>query len=144
MVQNTNDGSTAQPRLRIDISSGNLNGLPAYYPTPQGDDQALHHAAQAVGFMGIQDGDPEICAALGLAYGKSGRASVVGEAKVLAEKAKSLNADCVTLHVGWGIESEDETYALVEDVLNASAQINIPLYIETHRATITQDMWRTV
>ena len=144
MVQNTNDGSAAQPSLRIDISWGNLNGLPAYYPTPQGNDRELHEAAKAAGFMGIQDGDPELCASLGLAYGMSGRASVIGEAKVLAERARRKNADCVTLHVGWGIESEDETYALVEDVLKASEAVNIPLYIETHRATITQDMWRTV
>ena len=105
MVKNTNDTTTTSPYLRIDISSGNLYGLPEYYPTPQGNDQALHKAAKAAGFMGIQDGDPEICAALGLAYGMSGRASVIGEAKVLAEKARHLNADCVTLHVGWGIES---------------------------------------
>ena len=32
----------------------------------------------------------------------------------------------------------------VRAVLEASDKIGIPLYIETHRATITQDAWRTI
>jgi hypothetical protein len=33
---------------------------------------------------------------------------------------------------------------LVSAVLEASQRVGLPLYIETHRATITQDAWRTI
>lgn len=51
---------------------------------------------------------------------------------------------CVTLHVGWGMESEKESLELCEAILNTSEKLDYPAFIETHRATITQDMWRTV
>jgi hypothetical protein len=46
--------------------------------------------------------------------------------------------------VGWGIEDDDEVFRLVEAILSASETTRLPIFIETHRATITQDMWRTV
>jgi len=53
-------------------------------------------------------------------------------------------ADCSTLHVAWGIEDDAAVDRLVGDIFNASTKHDLPLYVETHRATITQDMWRTV
>jgi hypothetical protein len=35
-------------------------------------------------------------------------------------------------------------FGLVEAILNASDRRRLPIFIETHRATITQDVWRTV
>jgi hypothetical protein len=35
-------------------------------------------------------------------------------------------------------------FRLVEAILAASGKTRLPIFIETHRATITQDMWRTV
>ncbi len=43
-----------------------------------------------------------------------------------------------------GFEDDDAVDALVEDILNASEKHRFPLFIETHRATITNDPWRTV
>jgi hypothetical protein len=51
---------------------------------------------------------------------------------------------CITLHVGWGIEDDSEIDALLRAILDASQKHRLPAFIETHRATITQDMWRTV
>jgi hypothetical protein len=42
------------------------------------------------------------------------------------------------------MEDDATVYRLVDDILTASDRERFPLYIETHRATITQDMWRTV
>jgi hypothetical protein len=42
------------------------------------------------------------------------------------------------------MEDDGEASRLIESVLQASERWRIPLYIETHRATIFQDMWRTV
>ena len=74
----------------------------------------------------------------------SGRVNVPHDAPTLAERAAGDGYECVTLHVGWGLESDDEAAALIESVLEASHRWKVPLYIETHRATLTQDMWRTV
>jgi hypothetical protein len=66
------------------------------------------------------------------------------EAAPLAQEAHEAGLECLTLHVGWGTENDDEAAALIDSVLAASAQFSIPLYPETHRATIFQDPWRTV
>ena len=42
------------------------------------------------------------------------------------------------------MESDREVDNLVESILSASEKYKLPAFIETHRATITQDMWRTV
>jgi hypothetical protein len=46
--------------------------------------------------------------------------------------------------LGTGMEDDDEAARLVEEVLDASTTTGIPLYVETHRATVTQDIWRTL
>ena len=46
--------------------------------------------------------------------------------------------------MGWGTEDDDDAAALIGAVLEASAKYSVPLYPETHRATIFQDPWRTV
>ncbi len=52
-------------------------------------------------------------------------------------------ADCATVHAGWGNEEDDAVDALVDAVLEASARYDVPIYFETHRATLTQDVLRT-
>ena len=59
-------------------------------------------------------------------------------------EAREAGLECLTLHVGWGYEDEDEATQLIEAVLDASARYSVPLYVETHRATLFQDIWRTV
>jgi hypothetical protein len=63
---------------------------------------------------------------------------------LLAEKHAARGDLCLTVHVGWGIEDDDAVFRLVEAILSASERTGLPIFIETHRATITQDMWRTV
>lgn len=46
--------------------------------------------------------------------------------------------------MGWGIEDDAEVFRLVEAVLTASLKHRLPMFIETHRATITQDLWGIV
>ncbi len=143
-VRNTNDGSTREPYLRTDISYGNVKGLPACSTAPQGDERALHVAVKQAGYMGVQSGDPSLCRELGLGATGGGRVNEPGDAATVAQEASAKGLDCVTLHVGWGMEDDDQVCRLVEAVLTSSAQYDVPMYIETHRATITQDIWRTV
>jgi hypothetical protein len=66
------------------------------------------------------------------------------EADAIAAKHAERGDQCITVHMGWGMESDDEVDQLVEAVLKASERRHLPIFIETHRATITQDVWRTV
>ena len=81
---------------------------------------------------------------LGLGICGSGRVNTPAEAGPLAKEARDAGLECLTLHVGWGTEDDEEGAALIGAVLDASAQYSIPLYSETHRATIFQDPWRTM
>ena len=120
-----------------------LDGLPEL---PSGPVNAIRDA----GFDGIQFVDPIDHAALdearkiGLRVCGSGRANEPADAERLAAEARADGLECLTLHLGWGIEDDTEAARLIDSVLNASAKHALPLYPETHRATIFQDMWRTV
>lgn len=73
-----------------------------------------------------------------------GRLLQPGEADVIAGEHKRRGYELTTLHVGDGLETNDEMDALAGAVLEASNRHGYPLFIETHRATMTQDMRRTV
>ena len=144
MVANTNDGSAKKPYLRCDINAGGLRGLPLESSGPHGDDRTLALAAQAAGFEGIQGLPPKLCAELGLGATSSARVDKPGEADTVAARARDEGCACVTLHAGTGFEDDHTMLAIAEDIVNASARRGIPLYIETHRATLTTDIWRTI
>src|SRR4051812_574985 len=144
MIPNTNDGTSNPPRLRLDIHAANVFGLPEYSSAPKGDDRAVLEAVKAAGFEGMQAGHKaQACREVGLRGTGGGRITTPAEADAQAAEAKVLGVDCFTAHVGWGIEDDDATDRLVEATLAASHKHRVPIYIETHRATITDDMWRT-
>jgi hypothetical protein len=107
-------------------------------------------AIRDAGYSGIQFVEPlqlelvEEARSVGLGVCGSGRISQASDAYRLADEARDARLECLTLHVGWGYEGQDEAVGLIEAVLDASEQHSIPLYVETHRATIFQDIWRTV
>ena len=107
-------------------------------------------AIRDAGYDGVQFGweidraQLEEARALGLGVCGSGRVNTPAEAAPLAKEAAEAGLECLTLHVGWGTENDGGAAALIESVFSASAQHSIPLYPETHRATIFQDPWRTV
>lgn len=107
-------------------------------------------AIQRAGFDGVQFAAPASaeqlsdCRELGMGVAGSGRINSPEEAPRLAEQLAGNGYECATLHVGWGLEDDDGAARLIESILDASGGWRIPLYVETHRATIFQDMWRTV
>jgi len=107
-------------------------------------------AIRAAGFDGVQFGgrptraELDQCRSLGLEFAGSGRVNRPGEASELAEQFADDGCECATLHVGWGLEDDEDAGRLIESILKACDRWRIPLYVETHRATIFQDMWRTV
>jgi sugar phosphate isomerase/epimerase len=111
---------------------------------------ASFHAIREAGYDGVQFGDfphpDRVHAAqtLGLGVCGSGRVNAPAEASPLAQKAVDSGFECLTVHVGWGMEDNLEVDQLAASVIEASRQHRIPLYVETHRATILQDIWRAV
>ena len=132
-----------QSRLRCYFNWLALDGLGSF---AEGPVAAIH----ATGYDGIQFIDPVDGAALvearrlGLGVCGGGRFNLPGEASALAQGAVDDGLECLTIHLGWGMEDDDEGARLIESVLNASLRHGIPLYVETHRATLFQDLQRTV
>lgn len=141
---------TREPELRCYMNRMALDSFPKDATGPKGAfEQQLEQLAEA-GFQGIQFAEPgsaaELAACRGLNMGiaASGRVNNAREAAVLAEQVAGDGYEGATLHVGWGMEDDKEAFALIEGILDASSRHAVPLYVETHRATIFQDMWRTV
>jgi hypothetical protein len=100
-------------------------------------------AVRAAGFEGYQ-GDIATARSVGWPASAGGRVNEVGKIDALTRRWKDDGYDCSTLHVGWGHEDDELIDRLIDDILSAEARHAFPLFIETHRATITQDTWRTV
>jgi len=130
-------------RLRCYFNWLALDGIG---PFPEGPVAAI----KAAGYDGIQFIDPvdraalEQARALGLGICGGSRINIPREASATAQGAVDDGFECLTIHLGWGLEDDAEGARLVEAVLTASVRHGIPLYVETHRATLFQDMQRTV
>jgi hypothetical protein len=107
-------------------------------------------AIRGAGYDGVQFIEPmsakwvEKARSAGLRVCGSGRVNTPADAERLAAEASAYGLDCLTLHVGWGNEEDEEAFRLIDSVLSAGARHNVPLYVETHRATLFQDTWRSV
>lgn len=144
VVRNTNDGSGREPSLRMDLNIGCLFALPTCAGGPAGGAGDIYEALKAAGYVGVQHPNPREVLEHGLRATGMGRIDKPEEAAALAAKHKAMGLDATTLHVGNGFESDRDMDLLAEAVLSASIEYDYPLYIETHRATITQDMRRTL
>ena len=127
-----------------------LDSLPPDSAGPHGNFEERLQALAQAGFTGVQfatQGTVEelsLCRKHGFGIAASGRVNTPPEADDFAQQIADDGYECATLHVGWGLENDEEAYRLIEGILEASQRHRVPLYIETHRATICQDMWRTV
>jgi sugar phosphate isomerase/epimerase len=139
----TMPANESAPTLRTYMNWLALDGLPEFPAGPLG-------AMREAGYDGVQFIQPlspplvEEARKLGLGVCGSGRVNEPRDAEPLAAEARDAGLECLTLHLGWGLEDDDEAGRLIAAVLEASAKFGVPLYPETHRATIFQDMWRTV
>ena len=144
MPRNLNDGSNLPPRLKVYLHMRTLEDLPDFSIWPRLEGEAALAFLKAAGFDGIQDGDPMQCRRIRLGSAGCGRVDKPSDAELLVQQMKNLGHEAATVHVGTGFEDDPSTDALVDAVLLASDRHSFPIYIETHRATITQDIWRTI
>ena len=141
---NTNDGRAAPPRLLAGISFLTFDDLPVWSAGPHGDHATTHAALAPAGYEAIQTLWPERAHAAGLI--PTGLARVFDDAASLTEIAarnRDAGCDCTTVQLGDGLESDADMDRLAGALLEASERQSHPLYLETHRATMTQDIRRT-
>ena len=140
-----NDGSSRAPRLAIYGNEWAMIELPRMPRDRAWTFEETADKMVAAGFHGIQCDlkYKPILEARKLRFATSGRVNTPAQAEPHIKAAAENGADCTTLHVGWGMESDAEIDALIDAILAASARHHLPAYIETHRATIIQDVWRT-
>ncbi|MFZ4776085.1 MAG: hypothetical protein ACOYM3_12010, partial [Terrimicrobiaceae bacterium] len=133
------------PKLRVFLNLDNLVDLRADTVWPGLHGLARMQSLAADGFEGVQiTDDSEPVAGSPIPHCGLDRINLPAEADAIAEKHAARGDLCITVHAGWGVEDDAEVFHLVESILRASEKHGIPIFIETHRATITQDMWRTV
>ena len=144
-LPNLNDGSDHPPRLVVYAHTWALLELPRLpHQRSWSYEEAIERVIEA-GYQGVQ-GEPERAAGIlarGLRFAAGGRANTVAEVAALIDRASAEGAEALTLHLGWGNENDAEADALVAAVLNGAARRALPVYVETHRATVVQDLWRT-
>ena len=132
-------------RLSFHINVGNLWNLPRSSAVPRAAGDINYVAVKEAGFDGLQHYFPEP-KALDAGLEMSGMAKITSpeEARSVAEQHKSWGFVASTWHVGTGFETDTEMDALAASVLEAEAATALPVHIETQRATMTQDMRRTL
>ena len=140
-----NDGSAEPPKLRVYLNLDNLVDLRADSAWPGLEGLPRYQRLFADGFEGVQltTDDPPVAGAPLLHCGLD-RINTPAEADAIAAKHAARGDLCITVHAGWGLEDDDQVSHLVESILAASDRNRLPIFIETHRATITQDLWRTI
>lgn len=145
MIDYLNDGGRDAPRLQIYLNMGTLADLPDWSSWPKGlEGVKVLERLREDGFAGVQDGDPRLCREVGMGCAGSGRVDLPEDALSLAKRLQDAGHEAGTCHVGTGFEGDAEMDALVGAVAEASEATRFPLFIETHRATLTQDIWRTL
>ncbi len=131
-------------RLLVFGNEWGLGELPRSPAAPWSFEETLERLI-AAGFDGLQAdaGRGVRVRASGLRFAASGRVSTPDEADGVVARAAEAGAEFVTVHLGWGDEDDAGIDALVDAVLAAGERWWLPVYPETHRATVFQDVWRT-
>ncbi len=140
-----NDGSREIPKLRVYLNLDTLVELRRDSAWPRLDGRAQYSQLAADGFEGVQlTNDSAALTDAPLRHCGIDRVNTPAECDGIAAKHAARGDLCITIHAGWGLEDEAEAFRLVEAILTASNRHRLPIFLETHRATITQDLWRTV
>ncbi len=143
-----NDGTQAAPYLRKDMNIGTMMDLPESSGAPAlnfKNQTPVLEFLKAHDYQGIQSYTPAVAAAAGFQVtGMAGFKTLDDPIDQTIADHKARNLDCTTVHAGTGFESDDDMARFAELLLGASEKHNHAVYIETHRATMTQDIKRTV
>lgn len=127
------------------LNAGTLWSLPAWSRAPRSKTGVDYAAVRDAGFSALQHHWPEPAAhEAGLDF--AGMVRLIDPAQVAAafKRQRDWNAKHVTVHLGHGFESEDEARRLIDICFTAADRHGLEWSVETHRATVTQDAYRTL
>jgi sugar phosphate isomerase/epimerase len=95
------------------------------------------------GYAALQVG-PVICREIGLKYFACGVITRMADAEPFAVRCAAEKVVTATAVAGYGYEDDAEMEKLAAEIVRLSAAYRLPISLETHRASLTQDAWRTV
>ncbi|MGA2440173.1 MAG: sugar phosphate isomerase/epimerase [Tepidisphaeraceae bacterium] len=146
-----NDGTSNPPRLRLQQNAWGLSQLPRggiEWSTPERLDKIA--AAGFTGFeaacQGPQEAD-ELAGVLrdrNLGIGFSTTATEADDLLPYIELAHRMRADYLTVQVPGSLMASPQIADLLEEMYELVNDAGLPLFVETHRGTVTQDLRRTV
>lgn len=140
-----NDGSAGLPKLRVYLNLDTLTDLRPGTSWPGLEGACRYERLMKDGFEGVQfTTDHPFSSDVTLPYCGLDRVNTPEEANGILAKHADRNELCLTVHAGWGTEDDDLAFRMIDAILLAADKYSLPTFIETHRATITQDIWRTV
>ncbi len=131
-------------RLRIAIAAGNFEDLPSSSVGHHSAAIKRYERVASAGFEAVQGGNVALACAAGMAILGVGVVPEPAAADELARVWKQRGAVAISCIAGFGYEDDGQIDDLVRSLLNASERHSIPFYLETHRGSITQDVWRTL
>jgi hypothetical protein len=132
-------------RLHLHLNLGSILNLPAQSAGPKDHGPASLAHIRAAGFTGVQSVSPVAGAKeAGLEAFGLFRALTPEQVDERVRQHLDHGLAGASVHLGDGFESDREADRLVDSVTGATARTGYPLYVETHRATVTQDMRRTL
>ena len=146
-----NDGSASAPRLRMQQSIWALSHLPI-----NAQEWALAEKLDkttAAGFLGIEAYCPDDQSAdqvagpiheRNLPLGMIVPAADLDELLPAIERAHRVRAEYLCAHVTGSLKASPQIADILEEMYDVTNDAGLPLLIETHRGTVTQDMRRTV
>ncbi len=131
-------------QLLCGVNLGTLLNLPRWSTGPRGNPLEMARAIRDAGYEAVQGADAAPYAEAGLIVYGADCIGVPHEARKVLQAQRAGGFRATTLHLGTGLENDSEALRLIDATLSASAQLDQPVLIETHRATLTQDIWRTL
>ncbi len=132
------------PDLGCHLCLGTLDGRDAAHSGPGRDDPDLWDRLRAAGITGVQGGLPGPARAAGMAWSALVVARTPEDLREGLAREADQGARIVTIHAGTGLEDDDAALRLLDAAVVVADRLGITAAVETHRATVTQDMARTV
>jgi hypothetical protein len=126
------------------MNLGTLSGLSETSQAPRGSHAEIATGLKAAGYMAVQGAVDPAYRTAGLTTYGSGRVLERLEVRDHLTRHRDAGHAATTLHVGTGLENDSEAMGLLEAILSIADALHHPTHMETHRAAITQDIWRTL
>ncbi len=142
------DSSLTTPTLIHHVNLFSLTGLRRPVGSPHmtffGMSQRQYATLKKDGFSGVQSHvmltpSGKKCKKVGLQLSAAG---ILKPAQLLtkAKKWKKKGYLCGTIMIGTGDETREEALDIAKHILEVSEEVEIPLYLELHRGTVTQNI----